>query len=218
MGPYSHYILAAKLQPSLLPEKPAAYSWGAVAPDIRYLANLRRDHTHLGQDRIQELAACYPHLRSFLLGYQVHVLIDQIDVTRIVGAAFPLNLVQKVRRKNLSSQQMVMLVEMYYLQSGISGQPLSGDHNEILSDLGITPEQSRIFHQGLQEYFEARSFEAAISAFQKIGMIQNDRMEKYMTAYRSMQKHKVVNSLFMLSVKNARLDSHVINHVRSNLK
>jgi hypothetical protein len=217
MGPYSHYILAAKLEPSLQPEQPAAYYWGAVAPDIRYLANLRRDHTHLGQDRILELTACYPHLRSFLLGYQVHVLIDQIDVAHSIGAAFPLNLVQKVRRKKISSQQMTMLVEMYYFQSGISGQPLSGEHNEVLSDLGITSEQTRVFHQGLQEYFDARSLEAAVYAFQKIGMIQNDRLQKYLNAYRTMQKQKVLNFLLILTIKNARLDSRVLDHVRSNI-
>ena len=77
MGPYSHYFLAAKLAPILKPGDPAAYHWGAIVPDIRYLAKIRRADTHLEQDRIREMAARYPHLSSFLLGYQVHCLIDE---------------------------------------------------------------------------------------------------------------------------------------------
>jgi hypothetical protein len=140
MGPYSHYTLATRLEPSLQPENRKTYYWGAVAPDIRYLANMRREQTHLGLERINELKSYYPHLRSFLSGYQVHILTDQIDVSQAVGAAF-----------------------------------------------------------------------------QKIGWIQNLRIEKYMNAYRAMQKHKVMNSLLMLSIKNAGLDARVIEHMRSSL-
>ncbi len=217
MGPYSHYVLAAKLEPDLQPEHRKAYSWGAVIPDIRYLAQMRRDHTHLGLDRLKELVSCYPNLRSFLSGYQVHILIDQIDVSQTVGSAFPLNLLKMALRKSISSHQMTMLVEMYYLRSGMVREPLSGDYNEVLADLGITAEQTRVFHQALQEYFEARSFEAALSAFQKIGIIENSRLEKYLSSYRMMQKRKVLSNLVMLSIKNARLDSRVMEHVRSNM-
>lgn len=48
-------------------------------------------------------------------------------------------------------------------------------------------------------------------------MIQNSRIEKYRNAFRAMQKRKVMNGLFMLSIKNARLDSRVMEHVRSNI-
>lgn len=214
MGPYSHYILAAKLEESLQPELPQAYYWGAVVPDIRYLANMRRDHTHLGPDRFNELMSCYPNLRSFLLGYQVHILIDQMDVSQIINAAFPINLLKMVLRKNISPQQIIMLVEMYYLQSGTAG-PLSGDHNEVLADLGITSQQTSVFRQALQEYFDNRTSEAAIAAFQKIGWIQNARVEKYLNAYLTMQKRKVMNTLLMISIRNARLDSRAIEHVHS---
>lgn len=217
MGPYSHYLLAVMLEPSLQPEHREQYYWGAVVPDIRYLAQVRRDHTHLGQDRLKELTGLYPHMRSFLLGYLVHILIDQIDIPQTVGAAFPLNLLQKVLRKSISRPQMTLLVEMYYLQSETSGEPLSGEYNEVLSGLGITPEQTRVFHQALQEYFEARTFEAAFSAFQKIGLIEDSRLEKYLNAYYALQKRGVINTLLMLSIKNARLDSRVMEHVRSGL-
>lgn len=220
MGPYSHYVLAAKLEKSIQPENRKEYYWGAVAADIRYLANMRRAQTHLGLDRIKELESCYPHLRSFLSGYQVHVLIDEFeqeDISRMVSASFPLNLLKKMLRKSIAPEQMIMLVEMYYLQSVAVAEPLSGEHNEVLSDLGITPEQTSVYQQALQEYFENRSFDVALTTFQKIGMIQNSRIEKYKNAFRTMQKRKVMNTLLMLSIKNARLDAQVMEHVRSNL-
>jgi len=220
MGPYSHYVLAAKLEQSIQPEDRKEYYWGAVAADIRYLANMRRIQTHLGQDRLKELVSCYPHLRSFLLGYQVHVLIDQFeqeDISQMVSAAFPLNLLKKMLRKSIAPEQMIMLVEMYYLQSETTGEALSGKHNEVLSDIGITPEQTSVYQQALKEYFGSRSFDVALSTFQTIGMIQNSRIEKYRNAFRAMQKRKVMNTLFMLSIKNARLDSRVMEHVRSNM-
>ena len=126
----------------------------------------------------------------------------------------PLNLLKKMLPKSITPEQMIMMVEMYYLQSRTVGEALAGEHNEVLSDLGISPEQTCIYQQALQEYFGKRSFDAALSAFQKIGMIQNSRIEKYRNAYRAMQKRKVMNILFMFSIKNARLDSRVMEHVQ----
>jgi hypothetical protein len=220
MGPYSHYFLAAKLESTIQPENRKEYYWGAVAPDIRYLANMRRSQTHLELDRLKELISYYPHLCSFLSGYQVHILIDQFDqeeILRMVSASFPLNLLKKVLRRSISPEQMTMLMEMYYLQSGPLEVVLPGEHNEVLSDLGITPEQTLLFQQALRQYFGKRSFEAALSAFQKIGMIQNTRIEKYKHAYHKMQQGKATNLLIILSIKNARLESRVIKHVRSKL-
>ncbi|NLH00175.1 MAG: hypothetical protein GX491_22685 [Chloroflexi bacterium] len=212
MGPYSHYALAAKLESILQPENANEYYWGAVAPDIRYPANLPRDRTHLSQDRIKELASCYPHLKSFLTGYHVHILIDQIDVSKVLAASFPLKIFKRALRR-ISPQQMVMLVEMVSLQNGASGEPMSGAHNEVLAELGVTPEQTRIYYQSLQSYFDKRSFEVAISAFQEIGMIEKSRLERYINAYRSWQKRRWMKTLLSLSIKTSKLEQKVVAHV-----
>lgn len=220
MGPYSHFALAKKLEAFIQPENPDEYYWGAVAADIRFLANMRRAQTHLGQDRLRELVSCYPHLSSFLTGFQVHVLIDDLTpdvISQMVNASFPLSLVNKLRRKRIAPEQMIMLVEMYYLQSVRVGGALSGTYNAVLSDLGITPEKTCVYQQALQEYFGNRTIDAALSAFQKIGMIPNSRMEKYQNAFQTMQKHKMMNALFILSIKNSGLDARVMEHVRLNM-
>jgi hypothetical protein len=218
MGPYSHYVLAAKLAPVLQPRDPEAYAWGSIIPDIRYLAGMRRDHTHLSRAHLINLTARYPHLKSFLLGYQVHCLIDEIDVSCVVGAAFPLNAIRRVLRRNLSQQQVTMLVEMYFLQNSVTDAAFTGSHNEVLDDLGITPDQTGTFSQAMQAYLRARSLDAAISAFKKIGMIENGRLEKYQSAYERVKRSKLMNAILVLSVKNARLEAHATNHVLSSLQ
>lgn len=217
MGPYSHYILAQALCGALKPDDPADYFWGAIIPDIRYLAEMRRERTHLSQTAIQEYAARYPHLKSFLLGYTVHCLIDQYDFPKAVSAAFPLNLLQRARRKTFSPQQMTMFVEMYFLQALPVESKICGCHNEMLGDLGITPEQTNLFFQAMQEYIQSHSFEGALAAFQKIHMIENGRIEKYPRVYQSMQSNSIQQTLLILSVRNARLEQRVPQYVRVHL-
>ena len=216
MGPYSHFIIAAKLEKYLQPDDPKEYYWGAIIPDIRYLAKTRRSHTHLRQEQIKELAACYPHLGSFLLGYRVHCLIDEIDVAEKISKAFPLNLLKKMLNK-VSRQQMTMLVEMYYLQTAAAACALSGSHNEVLRDLAITPEQTSLFFNEMQEYIRLHSFDAVISAFQKIGLIENERLERYIQAYESMKRNRLMIAFFLLCVKSSGLEAYTLNHVRAGI-
>ena len=62
MNPYSHYLLASKAAPLIQPDHPAEYYLGSIIPDIRYLAGIRREQTHLSRARIQEYRSAYPHL------------------------------------------------------------------------------------------------------------------------------------------------------------
>jgi hypothetical protein len=211
MGPYSHVTLAVKLEPHLHPENIMEYYWGSIIPDIRYLAQIPREQTHFGQERLMQLIVRYPHLKSFLLGYRVHCILDQVDVFQIVSKAFPFNVLKHMFRMNFSQQQITMLVEIFYLQTAIIFKKMAGNHNEVLNDLGITPEQTRMYYRAMQEYFDSHSFEVAISAFQRIKMIENADFEKYQNAYRLMKNRKVMNSILMFSIKNARLDYYVMN-------
>ncbi len=218
MGPYSHFVIATKLAKYLLPEDLGAYYWGSIIPDIRYLAKMRRADTHVERERLQEWVRCYPHLQSFLLGYQVHCLVDEIDVTRRVSAAFPLNILSRMLHKGFAQPQVTMLVEMYYLKQAVPGVNLSGSHNEVLRGLGITPEQTGVVFQSMREYIHAHSFDAALSTFQKIGIIENTRLEKYLNAYQSMQRSRLMNAILLASVKNVGLGAYAIRYVRAGIQ
>lgn len=217
MGPFSHLTMAVQLAPVLRPGNLDEFYWGAVAPDIRYLAYIQREKTHISQECIDEYEARYPHLRSFLLGYRVHVLTDQVDINRMIRSTFPVNVITKIRRKPISQQQTTMLVEMYYLRTANGAGRLAGEYNEVLADLGILPEQALKFQHALQRYFLERSFDAALPAFQEIGMIQSSRVERYLKAYQNMQKQGVLSSLFLHAVQNARINANVVDYVRTCL-
>lgn len=217
MGPYSHYAIASKLLPLLQPEQPGEYLWGAIAPDIRYLAHLRRETTHLTPQELIKITERYPLLKSFLLGYRVHCMIDQVDLVRVVGGAFPLNLLSFLRQKGFSPAQYTMLVEMYFLQSSTAENSFSGEINEVLSELGITSEQAVEFSRAIREYLRLHALDGAILAFQKIGMVENNRVQKYLQAYHTLEKQRLLLDLLMLSVKTSSLEKKVIEYVLTGL-
>jgi hypothetical protein len=218
MGPYSHFVMAHRVITLVRPQDESEYYWGSIIPDIRYLAEMRRAQTHIDEQRIREFALCYPHLKSFLQGYRVHCLIDEIDLQAVVGKAFPLNIINWMFKGKISQPQIAMLVELYYLQAAHSGQLISGSQNEVLAELGIKPAHVDIFLLAMQEYFQSPCFETVFSAFQRIGMVKNPRAEKYINAARQLQRNPLLLNLLMTAVKNSNLDRLAIAHISSSFE
>jgi hypothetical protein len=218
MNPYSHYLLASKAAPFIQPARLDEYYLGSIIPDIRYLAGMRREQTHLSRAKIREYRVTYPHLDSFLRGYQVHCLIDEIELAKVASATFPFNLLKWVLRKNLSQQQITVLVELYYMQSTHMDWQIKEDHNEVMTDLGITPAQTETYLDAMKEYLPAPSFETALSCFQKIGYpTKSSRSEKYLQAYQSLERNRLLKRVLLLAIKNVHLDQVVVNYVRAGL-
>ncbi len=197
-----------------MPEDESEYYWGSIIPDIRYLAEMPRAQTHIDVQCIQEFITRYPHLKSFMQGYRVHCLIDEIDLQEVVGKVFPLNVINWMFTGKISQPQIAMLVELYYLQTAHPNRSISGSHNEVLAELGITPAQVEIFLPAMQEYFQSPCFETVFSAFQRIGMVKNPRAEKYMKAARQLQKNALLRNLLMTAVKHTDLDNIAVAHVK----
>lgn len=206
MNLYAHAVLAHKLLPLVQPADPAAYLWGAVIPDIRYLVGMRRKTTHLTDEEITGWFAQYPGCESFIQGYRVHCMLDRIDTASILGRIFPLNLLRRIRRKPLSSQQAAVIIELYYHRADPQGIPLTGEHNAILEALGISAEQTQVYADALAGYLAAPSFTTAASAFARLGVIDDTRIEKYVSAYRGIQNNRLLMGMMMASAKNARLE------------
>ena len=218
MNTFTHYSLAARLAPVFNPPDRAAYAWGAVVPDIRYLAGFQRSQTHLPSERLQAWREQYPQLDSFILGYQVHCLLDEVAVARLVGAAFPIHLISAVTRKKLSPQQFVMLLELYQIETSPPLPPITGDHNEILDELGITPEQSRLCSEVFYEYTCSPSFDTAFTAFQRLGIIQDARIEKYVRAARSIQNRPLIKKLLFVGIRNSHIVQKSLDFVTRSRK
>ena len=82
---YTHILIASFLESLIKPENLGDYYWGATAPDVCYLASLRRDQTHLSSKVILDDIIRYPHLKSFLQGYLVHCLTDEVKLKDLLG-------------------------------------------------------------------------------------------------------------------------------------
>jgi hypothetical protein len=204
--------MASKLKSYIKPDDSGGYYLGAVIPDIRYLAKMRREQTHFGQAQIQKFISCYPYLESFLLGFRVHCLLDEIDFTHVVSSTFPLNMINRILHKNLTQQQTAILIELFYIQTTHMDWEIKENHNEVLADLGITPSQTQTYLGAMKEYLASPSFETALTCFQKIGLIESSRFEKYMKAYQAIQRNKAMKAILFLSIKKAKLDQYVVRN------
>jgi hypothetical protein len=202
MNSYTHIVLAQQAAPLLQPQDPDAYYWGAIAPDARYLANIRRSQTHISQEELQLFMKQYPEQRSFLLGYMVHCLLDEIDLSRVVGARFPLNLA----RGKFSSQQMGVLVEFYFLRSKAAARSIHAAHNPILEAVGIEAQYSAAFGQAISEYLADPCVSSAVSAFQNMGLLKDRRIEKYLGAADTLNRSWLLKQILLTSVRRAGLE------------
>ncbi len=206
MNLYSHAVLANHLLPLVRPACAEEFLWGAVAPDIRYLAGLRREATHLADEDTAGWNAMFPGCESFIQGYRVHLLLDRIDTLRAVSAAFPLNLLGRMQGKKLKPQQMAVVIELYYHKVFPNGLTLRGAHNPVLEGLGVRSELSVRYADALASYLAAPSFETAAASYARLGIIEDSRLEKYIRAYRDLERSRLKLPVLLASVKNAHLE------------
>ena len=205
MNSYSHAHFAAQVEPVIRPTDPEAYYWGAVAPDIRYVAMMPRSRTHISNEEITRLMELYPNQRSFLQGYFVHCMLDQIDVACVMASRFPLRFV----RRRLPPQLMAVLVEYYYVENFKAAYPIHGTHNEVLEALGIDAFQTRQYANAMNAYLSAPSFDSAIGAFQALGLLDDQRIDKYRTTAERLQRNWLLKKYLFRVVKNAHFD-HIV--------
>ena len=211
MNLYTHAVLAQALLPMIGPTNPAEYLWGAIAPDIRYLAGIRRETTHLPDETIQQWTEQHPGCLSFIQGYRVHCMLDRIDTVQAVCSAFPLRWIQRFGRREFSSHKINVMIELYYQLNAPHGLQLEGSHNPILDSLGIQAEQSEAFASALAVYLRNPSFQNATQAFSRLGIIEDFRLEKYISAYRSLRRSPFTLLILTSSVHNARLEQTARN-------
>lgn len=202
MNLYSHLVLARTVEPILCPEDPAEYYWGAIIPDIRYLAGMPRSQTHLPLEEIDRLMHRFTHLRDFLLGFRAHCLIDKIDVSTAVGGQFPLSLA----RARFSPQMLTMMVEYYYVRTGRFAQLVSGKYNDALISLGIEPDQCAAFAGAANQYIASPTFNTALDAFKNLGMIDNRRIDRYIQGARRIESSALIKPVLLWAVRRAKLE------------
>jgi len=210
MNLYTHAFLAKRLQTIVQPADPAEYLWGALAPDIRYLAAMRRETTHLPDETLRAWLEAHPAWTSFIQGYRVHCLLDRIDAAEALLNAFPMRWLRGAWGRQLTPHQVTVVIELYYQLRAPRGLELRGAHNPILESLGVQAGQSEAFVSALAVYLRQPSFQNAAKTFALLGIIEDTRLEKYLKAYRGLRRNPLRLAVLAGSAHNARLEQSAL--------
>ncbi len=198
MNPFTHAVIASKLEKTVGPANRPEYYWGAIAPDIRYPAGMQRRHTHLPPWRIVELISIYPHLESFLQGYLVHCLSDEIGTAQILHKHFFFRMV----KKRMTSREASVILELFCFENEDTAIPISGAYNEVFRDLGISHELSGKYALSIRQYMRNGSSGENLSGVLRLLDLENDsRMEQYMAAADRFQRSRLLKNALFLAIR-----------------
>lgn len=212
MNPYSHIVVASKLETLVNPENIQEYYWGAVAPDIRYPAVLQRQQTHITPRRIIDFISQHPHLESFLQGYLIHCLSDEIKLREIFFQHFPFSIL----KSKISRQQIAVILELFYFENEKVSKNLSGSHNEVLNELGLSEKLSTNFSQAISQYANSSSFEVRLSELSRLLGLENDsRIDKYLVAVKSFQNNWLLKEGLFFGIRTGKISEQIVSIVAS---
>ena len=198
MNPYTHLVVASRLAALARPAEPDEYYWGAVAPDMRYVAAMRRRQTHLPTDQVLALFERYPQRESFLQGYLVHCLADQINLVQLFGRRLPLGAFQD----RLTHHHCAILLELFCIERRPVRCDLSGTHNEVLDELGLSEQVSARFAQFAGEYARSAYETRRLSVTPIPGLEADDpRITGYVAAIEAFQRRRALKSALFLGVR-----------------
>jgi hypothetical protein len=210
MNPYSHVVIASKLETLVNPENKQEYYWGAIAPDVRYLTAMQRQQTHLPSQQIISLFSQYPFLKSFLQGYLIHCLSDEVELGQIFFKHFPFS----VLKSKLSRQRIAVILEIFYFEKENVIPTISSAHNEVLSNLGISRELSEKFSKSISRYATHSSPESRLSElFELLGLENDSRIEKYRNAAISFQKNWFLKNGLFFGIKTGKIGEQIVSSV-----
>jgi hypothetical protein len=181
---YSHLVIAHKLLPELQPQDLPEYYWGAIAADIRYIMHLPRPRTHVPVETVQKWLEQYPELRSFTLGYWVHILADERDAASYVYQGLPTRALRRRLRRLAAVWLEAALVE----KEPLLDIRVSGTCNAILAELGVLGPALAAYAEAANRYAAAPSEAVVMEMLAQLGLSDNPRLERYLGIARFFQR------------------------------
>lgn len=208
MNPYSHIVVASKLETLVNPVDVQEYYWGTIVPDIRYLAAIPRQQTHIPLEKIIGFISQYPHLKSFLQGYLLHCLSDEIELGQVFFKHFPFSIL----KSKLSRHRMSIILDLYYFENERVNKNLSGTHNEILSELGLSEMQSAKFSQSISQYVMASSFDERVTYLVRLLDAENNsQIDKYMAAIKKINQNWLIKNSFFRGIGRGKISEQIVS-------
>ncbi|HKJ27468.1 MAG TPA: zinc dependent phospholipase C family protein [Anaerolineales bacterium] len=206
MNPYSHLILAKRVEDLLQPVDLQDYYWGAIVPDIRYLAGMERRKTHFKKEKCVQLMAQFPKLESFLQGYLVHCLADRISIQKLFQSTFPFSVV----RNRLHRKQIAVLLELFYVKGNTFTPKITASYNQVLRNLGLQEEDCIRYSEFINQYVGSESLEQKISSFaQMLSLTNNPNIDRYISAANWIENNPLLQNLLVLGIRAGRINEKI---------
>ena len=202
---YSHLVVAQALLPHLRPASLSEYYWGAVVPDIRYAARMRRCQTHRPAAEVRGWLDSAPELHDFVLGYLVHILTDERDAAGALYDRFPIRAV----RRRLPRSLAAVWLELAYTRSVRLEVQLAGTDNALLDRMGVPRPLLAPFARAANRYACVPSLPLALELLAGLGLEGSPRLEGYLRIARWFEGHPRVHRLLAGGARRFRVTSRV---------
>lgn len=172
--PYAHFALAeaVKEQADLSVADEARYLLGAFLPDIRYFTGQPRDETHFPVAQLSQYAGTDPDV---LLGYRVHLLIDEVWEEPEVKSAYRRAFLPGLRARMTRGLE-ALAFELYCLGRPLPTVTLEPLVTPLTRKLGVSPaELERAVRSG-NRYLERHDLAAALEMARETGLFPANRV------------------------------------------
>ena len=113
--------------------------------------------------------------QAFLLGYEVHLLIDEVweypEVKRAYYEAFP-----KLIRKRMTRGLQALAFELFCLRQPVEVVPLEPVENRLMHDLEVSAPANEQAVQSMARYLEQHDLEAALEMAKSANLFPQERL------------------------------------------
>ena len=175
--PYSHYVLAQTIvnQGSLPVKDQGEYLVGAFMPDIRYFTQQPREKYHFSIERLESYVQTATSA-DYLLGYEVHLLIDEVweypELKEAYKNAFP-----PVIRRRMTRGLQALAFELYCLKQPIDLVTLKPVENDLTKALEIPHSDIERAVTSMQRYLEQHDLAAALEMAKETKLFPEERLQ-----------------------------------------
>ena len=176
--PYSHYVLAQAVaqQGNLQLQNKSDYYVGAFYPDIRYFTGLPRERYHFPTEQLEPYETDPSVTTAFLLGYEVHLSIDEVweypEVKRAYYEAFP-----KLIRRRMTRGLQALAFELFCLRQPVEVVPLKPIENQLTHDLEVNTSANEQAVQSMRRYLEQHDLAAALEMAKAANLFPEKRLQ-----------------------------------------
>lgn len=176
--PYNHFVLAERIaKDAALPvNDKSEYYVGAFYPDIRYFTKQPREKYHFTVDKLEPFENSTDVSKDFLLGYKVHLLIDEVweypELKEAYKQAFP-----SFIRGRMTRGLQGLAFEMYSLEQSVEPIKLKPVENSLTRSLGVQISEITFAVNSMQKYIDQHSLESAYVMAEEAQLFPPERLK-----------------------------------------